>query len=101
MTRMFVGLYLIAVVLILPSAARTVRTASGRADSDTAQAVAFLEFLKSGKHPTPRTAGFDPESGGHWSVDRLLQFFDAEGVTFYDVNGDTTWHESIPAIRTE
>ncbi len=71
------------------------------ADSDTAQAVAFLEFLKSGEDPRTAREAFDPKHGGHWPKDRLLQFLDSGGVTFFDVNGDTTWHERLAAIRSE
>ena len=100
MTRLFVGLCIVATVLV-STAKRSVRTTSARNDRDTVQAVAFLEFLKSGQRPAPRTAGFNPENGGHWSVDTLLQFLDARGVTFYDVNGDTTWSKSISVLRSE
>jgi len=70
-------------------------------DNDTAQAIAFLEFLKSGQDPRTARQGFDPKHGGHWPKERLLQFLDSGGVTFFDVNGDTTWHEPLPAIESE
>jgi hypothetical protein len=70
-------------------------------DNDTAQAVAFLEFLKSGQDPGTGRQGFDPKHGGHWSKERLLRFLDSGGVTFFDVNGDTTWHEPLAAIQSE
>jgi hypothetical protein len=70
-------------------------------DNDTAQAVAFLEFLKSGQDPRTARQGFDPKHGGHWSKERLLRFLDSGGVTFFDVNGDTTWHEPLAAIQNE
>jgi len=66
---------------------------------DTAQAIAFLEFLKSGEDDAARKRGFAVVRGGYWNNERMLKFVDSTGVTFSDVNGDTTWHLSRARIR--
>jgi hypothetical protein len=69
--------------------------------ADTAQAIAFLEFLKQGESPAAQTRGFDPSQGGYWDNARFIRFLDAGGVTFSDINGDTTWHLSVGRIRSQ
>src|SRR5689334_22065027 len=73
--------------------------AAQSASPDTAQAIAFLEFLKSGEDDAARQRGFDVVNGGYWNNQRLFRFLDPTGVTFSDVNGDTTWHLSVARIR--
>ena len=78
-------------------------THAGGAEStsvDTGQAIAFLEFLKSGEHGTARSTGFSVIRGGYWKNEQLLTFLDTAGVTFFDIDGDTTWHESAVSMRS-
>ena len=65
---------------------------------DSTQVVAFLDFLKSGEDAATADEGFEVEHGGHWPDGRLLQFLDST-VTFFDVNGDTSWFEAADAIN--
>jgi len=68
---------------------------------DTAQAIAFLEFVKNGESAEARARGFDVAEGGHWDNPRFIRFLDPGGVTFFDTNGDTTWHLSPARIRAQ
>lgn len=69
--------------------------------ADTAQAIALLEFLKKGESAEAQTRGFDVLEGGHWDNARFFRFLDPGGVTFFDTNGDTTWHLSLARIRSQ
>lgn len=84
-------------LVVVPHAAP--QSAAQSVSPDTAQAIAFLEFVKSGEDDAARKRGFDVASGGYWNNQHLLRLLDPAGVTFSDVNGDTTWHLSLARIR--
>ena len=78
-------------------------TDSGGAEvtsADTGQAIAFLEFLKNGEDAAARSRGFSVMRGGYWKNEQLLAFLDTAGVTFVDMDRDTTWHENPVRMRS-
>lgn len=90
----------IAVILLSMTAARDpLQLPTAAAAPDTAQAIAFLEFVKNGESAEARKRGFDVAEGGHWDNPKFIRFLDPGGVTFFDTNGDTTWHLSLVRIR--
>jgi len=92
---------LVAVFTLLTVPEAHSRTAAQSVSPDSAQAIAFLEFLKGGEDDAARKRAFDVMRGGYWNNERLLKFLYPAGVTFSDVNGDTTWHLSIARIRSQ
>ena len=89
-----------------PETKSTLATAtdSGSAEftsADTGQAIAFLEFLKSGEDAAARSRGFSVIRGGYWKNEQLPAFLDTAGVTFVDMDRDTTWHETPVGMRSK
>jgi hypothetical protein len=68
--------------------------------ADTTQAIAFLELLKSGEDAADRLRRFSVVRGGYWKKEQLLTLLDTTGVTFFDINVDSAWHQSIVSIRS-
>ncbi len=70
-----------------------------RADSD--RVTGFLRVLASAWTPASAQGPYDPHRAGPWDTEKLLSFFARGGVTFHDINGDTTWHLTSPRLRGE
>jgi hypothetical protein len=93
-------IYTLATLLTLITTPRAhAWTPTQSVSADTAQAIAFLDFLKTGEDDAGRKRGFAIVRGGYWNNERMLRLLDSAGVTFSDVNGDSSWHLSRARIR--
>jgi hypothetical protein len=66
---------------------------------DSVRVTAFLDLLATAWTPLTEQGGYDPTRAGSWDVPRVASFFAPGGVTFHDVNGDTTWHVDARVLR--
>jgi hypothetical protein len=95
-------LLLSASVVIPGSAGRPASLADQAvARQDSVRVTAFLTLLASAWTPLAEEGGYDPRRARPWDVRKLAPFFAPSGVTFFDVNGDTTWHVDAQALRRE
>jgi hypothetical protein len=68
---------------------------------DSVRATAFLALLATAWTPLAEQGGYDPRRAGPWEVSKLVSFLASGGVTFFDVNGDTTWKVDSHALRQQ
>src|SRR5260370_37734024 len=68
---------------------------------DSTRIVGFLDLLSSARTPASSQGGYDPSRAGPWNTDKLAAFVAQSGITFHDVNGDTTWHLAPDSLRQQ
>src|SRR5262245_23766779 len=69
--------------------------------SDSVSVKAFLSLLRSAWTPASSQGGYNPGRATRWDNDSVLSYFVQDGITFHDINGDTTWHLSAAALQDE
>jgi len=96
-------LSLILSVSLAASGARRTASPSDQAAStqDPVRVTAFLALLAAAWTPMAEQGGYDPQRAGPWDVPQLASFFASSGVTFFDVNGDTTWQIDARALQRQ
>ena len=77
--------------------------ASGIAVSrgDSARIMVFLDLIASAWTPASAQGAYDPRRAGQWDAQRFGSLLARGGVTFHNVNGDSTWYLTAQALRRE
>ncbi len=68
---------------------------------DSARIATFLRLLASAWTLASAQGAYDPRRAGRWNAQKFDSLLARGGVTFYNVNGDSTWHLAADALRGE